>query len=368
MALPLPSFIERDPQKIIDEQVAYYEGLIGKPLEPAQIERLLINNFAYRENLIRNQVQAAALQNLVAFATFPILDYLGELVGVTRLPASSAEATVEFTLVSGHGGVVIPAGLRIQSSDGQVVFELLESLTVLAGVDTATGTCAAQVAGARGNAYIVGAINNILDPQPYLSAAANTDISNGGSDEETDVELRDRIRLAPSSFSNAGSKGAYKFWAKSAHPSIIDVGVGSTTPGTVDVYPLSSLGTPTPTAVIDAVEAVLTDERVRPLSDTVVVTSPTVVNYTIDMDLVLLPDTPPSETEQAVNDALQAYTDERAKSLGFDIVRSQISAKGQISGVYSVTLNSPTVDTVLDENEVAVCTGITVTVTGVQDA
>jgi hypothetical protein len=46
-----------------------------------------------------------------------------------------------------------------------------------------------------------------------------------GTDDETDEELRERIRLAPSQFSVAGPTGAYKFFAKSAHPSIVDVSV-----------------------------------------------------------------------------------------------------------------------------------------------
>ncbi|MBP0016080.1 MAG: baseplate J/gp47 family protein [Cyanobacteria bacterium SBLK] len=42
---------------------------------------------------------------------------------------------------------------------------------------------------------------------------------------ETDDNLRKRIILAPESFSNAGSAGAYRFHALSASQDIIDVGV-----------------------------------------------------------------------------------------------------------------------------------------------
>lgn len=75
MALPTPEFINRDPQTIIAEMKADYEARTGKTLEPAQVETLLINAFAYRESLLRNQIQDAALQNLVAFARYPMIDF-----------------------------------------------------------------------------------------------------------------------------------------------------------------------------------------------------------------------------------------------------------------------------------------------------
>mgnify|MGYP000411452045 FL=1 len=99
MSLPEPSFIDRDPQAITAEIVAQYEQLTGKTLYPAQVERLLIDVIAYRETLVRIGIQEAAKQNLVAYARAPMLDYLGELVGVTRLPAQSARTTVRLTFV-----------------------------------------------------------------------------------------------------------------------------------------------------------------------------------------------------------------------------------------------------------------------------
>lgn len=87
MTLPEPDFIARDPAAITAEIIAQYEQLSGKTLYPAQVERLLIDLLAYRETLIRIGIQEAAKQNLVAFAHAPMLDYLGQLVGVTRLPA-----------------------------------------------------------------------------------------------------------------------------------------------------------------------------------------------------------------------------------------------------------------------------------------
>ncbi|XLM22137.1 baseplate protein, partial [Chromobacterium piscinae] len=90
MTLPEPDFIPRDPAAITAEIIAQYEQISGKTLYPAQVERLLIDVIAYRETLVRIGIQEAAKQNLVAYARAPMLDYLGQLVGVTRLPAQPA--------------------------------------------------------------------------------------------------------------------------------------------------------------------------------------------------------------------------------------------------------------------------------------
>ena len=51
--LPEPNFIERDADKITQEWIALYEEKTGKTLQPAQLERLLIDVGVYRENLLR---------------------------------------------------------------------------------------------------------------------------------------------------------------------------------------------------------------------------------------------------------------------------------------------------------------------------
>lgn len=51
MAIAEPDFIDRDPAQITSEMIAQYEEASGKKLYPAQAERLLIDLFAYRENL-----------------------------------------------------------------------------------------------------------------------------------------------------------------------------------------------------------------------------------------------------------------------------------------------------------------------------
>ena len=371
MALPIPNFIERNAQQIIDEMVADYEVRVGRTLEPAQVERLIINALAYRELLLRNQVQQAALQNLLSFAKAPMIDYLGELLGVTRLPAAAAQTTIEFTLVSGHGSITIPQGIRIGTTDGRAIFETREILNVDELTDIVTVVADCQALGELGNGYAIGTVSTILDPQAYLSSATNITVTGGGSDEESDDELRERIKLAPSAFSTAGSKGAYKFHAKGAHPSIVDVGIlgpgdaPSINPGEVHIFPLVEGGIATPTEVINAVEQVCSADKVRPLTDTVFVTSPTKVDYTINVELELYNGADQTSVTAAVQNQLQAFVDAKKNLLGQDIIKAQIIERSAISGqVYNVVVAQPATDLVINDTEFSNCTGITITVSG----
>lgn len=74
--LPEPNFIERDAEKITAEWIALYEEKTGKTLQPAQLERILIDVGAYRENLLRIKIQEVAKTNLLNYAFHLSLSYL----------------------------------------------------------------------------------------------------------------------------------------------------------------------------------------------------------------------------------------------------------------------------------------------------
>lgn len=361
-----PSFISVDSNLIIQEMVSYYETLTGRTLQPAQSERLLINAFAYRETLLRQQVQWACEQMLLSFASAPALDYLAEFIGVLRLPATAATCTIEFTLVSGHNGVTIPGGTRIGSTDGKVVFSVQEDVVIDIGTNTATVEAFANNVGVVGNEYQIGEITNILDPQAFVDSATNTTITSGGADAETDDELRERTKQAPSRFSTAGPVGAYKFFAKTASPSIVDVAVTTPSGGIVNVYPLIEGGVVTPTGILDLVEAILNDEQVRPLTDTVNVISPTVVSYDIEVELTLYTDADQATVESKVLELLTEYKEKRSLELGQDIKRNQLIALSTYDNelVFDVDIISPASDVVITETQVPVCGTITVSTIG----
>jgi hypothetical protein len=73
-ALPPPVFLNDadglDPNLILADMVAAFQVAAGRTLQPAQVERLLINLYAYRESLVRNAIQYAGQQNLLPMPRF----------------------------------------------------------------------------------------------------------------------------------------------------------------------------------------------------------------------------------------------------------------------------------------------------------
>jgi phage-related baseplate assembly protein len=370
-------FINDDPDAVVASLVTYFEGLTGRVLQPAQVEQLIFNAGGYRIGLMLSAMNETANKCLVEFADGQALELLGEPLGVKRLPAAFASCLLRFSLVAGHGFITIPAGIRVQSIDGQAVFITTETKNVDAGVVSVDIKAECTKKGVVGNGYGIGLISVILDPQPYVASVANLDITANGSDVESDDRLRQRILLAPASFSVAGPKEAYKFFALSAHPNIVDVAVDTghevdfpfdIIPGQVDIFPLMNDGSAPDTEIIDAINAICNDEKRRPLTDTVVIKAPNKTDFSIEVELILLTDAVLQDVVDKVTANLEAYRDARKNKLGIDVVLTQLIGACQVEGVYRVAIVSPLFDIVAGVSDYNNCTGITVTVTGTHDA
>ena len=355
--LPPPTFVNDadglDPNLILADMIASFEQTANRILQPAQVERLLINLYAYRESLVRNAIQYAGQQNLLAFAVFPMIDYLGQLLGVTRLPAQGALTTLQFTL-AGPLAVAhtIASGTLVGTQDGQFAFATVAALTIAPGVVNGTVNATCTTLGSGANGYLPGQISVQLNPDALVASVVNTTTSGAGANSETDSHLRARIQAAPNQFSVAGPAGAYRFFALGVDPSIIDVQVISPAPGVVNVYTLTGPITTQPTlspnaagvanaALLSRVGAALAADNVRPLTDTVNALAVFEVDYQIDATVTLYADAEPISTMAAVNAAAQQFAITLASRIQRDIVPSEIIAALSVAGVYQVVLNAP---------------------------
>lgn len=379
MELKEPVFAETNPSVILTQVLKDFTDMTGKVLNPAQPEYIIASCIAYHKALTMNRINEAGKAMLVDFSTAPVLDYLAALFNIIRLPAQGAVCTLGFDIVPGHMQVVIPLGTRISSTDGNVVFATDDDITVPVGTDYVEITATCETTGTAGNGYKVGDINQLQDPYAYISSVNNIDITAGGSDEESDAELRARIKLATSQYSVAGSRNAYIFWAKSADPSIIDIAVATYEDdnnipfGEVDIYALlKDAGIPT-SAINNKILDILSSETIRPLTDTVVVKSPATISYSLTVDIVKYPEAQASLTNilyQRLND----FGVSKKQKLGMDIIETEIEALCRIDGVYdvSVTITSdghPLTGRNLIVNpwEVAILDIISITLTGVNN-
>ena len=372
--LPAPVFVNDanglDPNLILADMVAEFEAAAGRTLQPAQVERLLINLYAYREALVRNAIQYAGQQNLLAYASFPMIDYLGQLLGVTRLGAQSAVTTLEFTLGARLGVFyTIPAGSQVGTADGQYIFATSTPLTFSPGMSAASVEASALTAGPGANGYLSGQISVQMNPSVLVQSVTNTSVSAGGAAPESDDHLRGRIQAAPNQFSVAGPEGAYRFFALSASSSIIDAQISSPAPGQVSVYVLTgpinqqpaaapnNAGVASP-ALLSTILTQLNADNVRPLTDTVSVLPIVEIDYQITGTITLYSDADPVSTMAAATSAAQELAIALASRIQRDIVPSQIIEALSVSGVYEVVLTAPTYMP-LAAGQWANCTSIT---------
>ncbi len=176
---------------------------------------------------------------------------------------------------------------------------------------------------------------------------------------ESDADLRRRAQMALESATVAGSRGAYIFHALSAHGEVADAAVESPMPGVVRIAVLSRLGDGTPSAaVLAAVQATLSAEDVRPLTDQVQVESATIVPFAVEATLYIAPGPAPGPVREAALAALNAYL-ARPRRIGADVPRSALYAALHQAGVSRVALMAPTADIPIGPQEAGYCTGVT---------
>jgi len=181
---------------------------------------------------------------------------------------------------------------------------------------------------------------------------------------ESDDDLRRRVQLSPEGYTVAGSEGAYVFHALSAHADVRDAQAVSPTPGEVTVYILARDGDGSARPdQIEAVDAALSADTVRPMTDSVTVQSAAITAYAIEAELTVYPGPDAEMVRQAAEEAARGYADAHHR-LGHDVTRSGIYAALHRPGVQNVALSAPAADIVLGDGAAAFCGGVTVTVAG----
>ena len=362
------SFATADPDEIDVEVVATVEKLLGRKLERADPLRIYLRAVELLLLQIRLLVDRVAKQNLLAFAEGEYLERLGDLVGVERLPATAAWTTVEVTLSTPREApTVIKKNTRVTAGD-EIYFALDEPLIFLAGEVTKACRATCTVTGEVGNNYAVGEINQIVDPQAFLQSIQNVTPSAGGSDVESDDNLRERIHEAPEAYSCAGSEGAYQFHTKSVSALISDVAVDSETPGTVQVYPLMKGGELPTQEILDAVDEYLNKRTVRPLTDQLSIRVPTINEYELDLSYWISREdvTAAAEIQAAAEVAVQDFIEWQRSKLGRDLNPSRLIHMLLTAGVKRVEVRSPQF-AATDKFTVSIPSSVTATFAGLED-
>lgn len=217
-------------------------------------------------------------------AELEFLERWASIWGIQRKAASFAVGNVTFT---GTNGTVIPAGTRLQRSDG-AQYDTTADVTVASG--TATVSVTAVTAGAAGNAAAAVGLTTV---SPLSGVNSGVTVASGGltagADTESDTSLRarllDRIRQAP----QGGASFDYTKWALQVagitrawvYPNYLGAGTVG-----VAVVTDDAVGGPIPSApVVASVQSYI--DNLRPVTAQVTVFAP--VAKPLNLTIALTP-------------------------------------------------------------------------------
>jgi phage-related baseplate assembly protein len=210
-------------------------------------------------------------------------------------------------------------------------------------------------------------------------------------DGETDERFRRRAQMAIYISAVGGPRQSYEFHALSADPSVVNVSVHSPAAGEVAVTVLAYVDViaadasaedilvgkalfaqpadPAKARVLagsssDPLKAVrlrLTDDAVRPMTDSVTVRPPNVLMFSITAKLVIYPGPDANTVKANALTSLAAYL-QSIRKVSYDATVSGIIAALKVAGVQNVIMLAPMADVVASYYDLPVCTAVNVVV------
>ena len=262
------------------------------------------------------------------------------MIDLSKVPAPAAVETLDFDVLLAE----IKADLIARYPDVSDVLNLeSEPLTKL----LETWAYREMVWRARLNLALLASTLTYSSGNDLDVRAADYDVER--KDGETDDELRNRCLLSLAALSVAGPASAYRYHALSADSRVSDVKIYSPAAGVVRVV-LMAIDDASYPDLPQVVYAALSADTVRPLCDTVDVTTATKLNITVDATLYLTGSPDTELVEQAAKSALDTYMTNQRK-IGATISRSGIYAALHQSGVNRVELRLPAADIVATRDQ-----------------
>ncbi|MCS4495940.1 baseplate J/gp47 family protein [Pantoea sp. B623] len=179
---------------------------------------------------------------------------------------------------------------------------------------------------------------------------------------ESDDDLRLRVPGAFEGLSVAGPTAAYEFYAKSADGRVSDVSATSPAPAQVLITVLSRDNSGAATDdLLNAVNAALNAETVRPVADRVTVQAAAIFDYQVKATLHLFDGVAAGPCLEAAQAAMAAYLADQ-KKLGRSVRRESYGAVLRVAGVDWVDITEPAQDIILNRTQAGNCTAVAVTV------
>lgn len=366
------NFAETDSAKLYTTIIGNLMDACDEALYPGDERRIFGEALVAVLTSVFSLFDDRSKQRTLQYARGNVLDALGERLEVERLSPASAAAVFRFTASAPIAeNILIPEGTRI-TSDGNVYFATSETAVLSVGTSYVDVTAVCTEGGASHNGFTVGTIATLVDLIPYISGVSNITVSSGGDDGEPyttegDARYRERIRLAPSAMSTAGTESGYRYFVLSADPDIADVAIDcpEDEPNTVNLYPLMKGGALPDEETLQKILASVSADNRRPMTDRVQVFAPTEVQYEVEIKYYCTKDDE-AATIQAIEGAggaIELYNEWQtaalARGINPDQLRRFVLAPSNGTGALRVDVVKPA-SVLLSKAQVAKLKGVPV--------
>jgi baseplate J-like protein len=309
----------------------------------------------------------AGKMGLLKYSRGDYLENLGALKHIYRKPATPSTTTLRFEIIAPRTTTInIPRGTRVTAGDG-VYFATTKYEEIKIGNTFVDIPAVCTTTGAGTNNYDIGDISTIVDLIAFVDRAKNITKPENGADIETDESLRQRIYIAPASYSTAGSVDSYEYFARQYSADITNVRITSPSPGVVEIRYLLKGGVIPEAESIKGLKEYLSGSDIRPLTDKVEVMAPAQVKYTLNLTYYInSSDQSRANTIQGkVTEAINEYITWQRSEIGRDINPDVLKQKIIEAGAKRADIISP-IFTVVDSNSVAGVETQTVTYGGLE--
>ena len=358
-------------EEMISDYESFYEEKTGQKitLRPGDKEYIHIRIEAAQYYQMYLKLDNSAKMNLLKYSKGDFLKHLGAFKKTFIDQPKAAIVTARFTLSGIRKDVIyIPAGTRITAGDA-IYFETDEYAEISAGAEYVDIPCTCQTVGTVGNDYIVGQISTIVDPVPYVAAVSNITKSEGGTGEESEESFRERIFLAPSSYSTAGPADAYEYWVKQYNSAAIeDVKIHEPEEAIVDIRILLKGGEIPSQTFCDGALAYLKENPIVPLTDNDQVAPPDIVNYKLKATYYIARSNINNiaSIQESIEGAKETYLNWQKTKIGRDINPDALTEFVRAAGGKRVAIESP-VFTRIPETSIAIESEVEFVYGGVED-
>lgn len=338
-----------------------------KILSKANPFRMILNACSLQHYQALLYIDNAGKKNLLKYSYDQFLDELGKWIGVKRKVGTKAVTTLKFTLSESRNEVVvIPVGTRVTNGD-MLYFSTDTVVQIEKGALDVEVSATCTEIGTKANNFEIGEIRILSDFVPYVKSVENITKTTGGEDKENDESYSERIFLAPSSFSVAGSEDAYKYWVKFIQPSVTDIKIASPSPSVVDIRFLNDSKIPNK-SIIEKVYKGLSDKTIRPLGDKVEVNAPAVILYDIDLTYYINESDKNiiANIQKEVDTAIENYVFWQKGKIGRDINSCELLFYLKKAGVKRADIRFP-IQQKVDDKSVAILNTKNIIFGGIED-